>query len=300
MQHCSYLHIIAQPNKSYLMDFIFPIISTHAVFKDNDKLKRKLEESSSRSQGKALRDLCDRNDLLVAENRQLRERYAALASKVNGAEPPSSAAAGTSGRNGGMGDRVSSGATRSTAGSSTATPESPGAGNSSPVPPATASAQQQQPPPPPVANIPRVASRRRNSMLAGTGGGGFGGEESQPLSQPQPPLASAPRMPSSRRRNSMLGSGVREIPTSMLQAPPPEFGSDQNNRKDFGGLVGGPPGTITTQGRGEEEDPILGKTFSLNVASPSSVGGGGACGGIKSKAEMAKKKIGLRRASMFT
>ena len=39
----------------------------------------------------------------------------------------------------------------------------------------------------------------------------------------------------------MLGSGVREIPTSMLQAPPPEFGSDQNNRKDFGGLVGGPP-----------------------------------------------------------
>ena len=248
-----------------------------------------------------MRDLCDRNDLLVAENRQLRERYAALASKVKGAEPSSSA--GTS-RNGGIGDRVSSGATRSTAGSSTAMPESPGAGNSSPVPPATLSAQQQQspppPPPPPVASIPRVASRRRNSMLAGTGGGGFGGEESQPLSQPQPPLASAPRMPSSRRRNSMLGSGVREIPTSMLQAPPPEFSSDQNNRRDFGGLVGGPPGTITAHGRGEEEDPILGKTFSLNVASPSSVGGGGACGGIKSKAEMAKKKIGLRRASMFT
>ena len=92
----------------------------------------------------------------------------------------------------------------------------------------------------------------------------------------------------------------------MLQAPPPEFGSDQNNRKDFGGLVGGPPGTITAHGRGEEEDPILGKTFSLNVASPPSAagggggGGGGTSGGIKSKAEMAKKKIGLRRASMFT
>ena len=87
----------------------------------------------------------------------------------------------------------------------------------------------------------------------------------------------------------------------MLQAPPPEFGSDQNNRKDFGGLVGGPPGTITAQGRGEEEDPILGKTFSLNVASPpSAAAGGGGGGGIKSKAEMAKKKIGLRRASMFT
>ena len=86
---------------------------------------------------------------------------------------------------------------------------------------------------------------------------------------------------------------MREIPTSMLQAPPPEFGSDQNNRKDFGGLVGGPPGTITTH---EEEDPILGKTFSVSVASPSAA----AAGGLKSKAEMAKKKIGLRRASMFT
>ena len=272
----------------------------YAVFKDNDKLKRKLEESSSRSQGKALRDLCDRNDLLEAENRQLRERYAALASKVNGtaggAEPASSGR--TSGRNGGMGDRVSSGNTRSTAGSSTATPESPGAGTSSPVPPATASAQEQQTPSP-VANITRVASRRRNSLLAGTGGGGFGGEESQPPLQPQPPLAAVPRTASFRRRNSMLGSGVREIPTSMLQAPPPEFGSDQNNRKDFGGLVGGPSGTITYHGQNDEEDPILGKTVSLNVASPASAAGDGN-GGIKSKAEMAKKKIGLRRASMFT
>lgn len=273
----------------------------YAVFKDNDKLKRKLEERSSRSQGKALRDLCDRNDRLEAENHQLRERYAALASKMNGSASGGGAGVEpgtTSGRNGGLGDRVSSGATGSTAGSSTATPESPGAGpgpgNSSPVPP-TAAPQQQQPPPPPVAAIPRVASRRRNSMLAGTGGGGLSGDgPQQPLSQP--PVATVSRAASSRRRNSMLGSGVREIPTSMLQAPPPEFGSDQNNRKDFGGLVGGPPGTITTHGHGAEEDPILGKTFSVNVASPAAA----AAGGIKSKAEMAKKKIGLRRASMFT
>ena len=82
----------------------------------------------------------------------------------------------------------------------------------------------------------------------------------------------------------------------MLQAPPPEFSSDQNNRKDFGGLVGGPQGTIKTQ---EEEDPILGKTFSVNVPSSASAGGG-VSESIKSKAEMAKKKISRRRASMFT
>ena len=80
----------------------------------------------------------------------------------------------------------------------------------------------------------------------------------------------------------------------MLQAPPPEFSSDQNNRKDFGGLVGGPQGTIK-----QEEDPILGKTFSVTVASSTSAGGG-TSEGIKSKAEMVKQKISRRRASMFT
>jgi len=224
------------------------------LFKDNDQLKRKLEESSSRSQGKALRDLCDRNDRLEAENRQLRERYAALAVNANrGSEyAPNNTTTN------------SSSATRSTACSSS--PESPGL-DPSPVPPTQA----------PAPAIHRVASRRRNSSPP----------KRQSPTEPQqpPPIAALPRPASSRRRHSILGNGVREIPTSMLQAPPPEFDPDQHKHNGFGG-----------DGLREEDDPILGKTFSVNTGpSPSSM-----ADMAKDAESVTKKRTSRRRASMFT
>ena len=224
------------------------------LFKDNEQLKRKLEESSSRSQGKALRDLCDRNDRLDAENRQLRERYAALSVKANGGAEHAPNNTTT----------TSSSATRSTACSSS--PGSPGGRNSSPVPM----------PQMPVPAIQRVASRRRNSSPP---------KRQSPTEPQQPPIAALPRPASSRRRHSMLGNGVREIPTSMLQAPPPEFDPDQHKDRDFGG-----------DDLREEDDPILGKTFSVNTGpSPSSMSDM-----AKNVGSVAKKRISRRRASMFT
>ena len=224
------------------------------LFKDNDQLKRKLEESSSRSQGKALRDLCDRNDRLDAENRQLRERYAALAVKANGGSEYAPNNTTT----------TSSSATRSTACSSS--PGSPGL-DPSPVQPTQA----------PAPAIHRVASRRRNSSPP---------KRQSPIEPQQPPpIAALPRPASSRRRHSMLGNGVREIPTSMLQAPPPEFDPDQHKHNGFGG-----------DGLREEDDPILGKTFSVNTGpSPSSM-----ADMAKNAGSVTKKRISRRRASMFT
>ena len=225
------------------------------LFKDNNQLKRKLEESSSRSQGKALRDLCDRNDRLDAENRQLRERYAALAVKANGGSEYAPNNTRTT---------TSSSATRSTACSSS--PGSPGL-DPSPVQPTQA----------PAPAIHRVASRRRNSSPP----------KRQSPTEPQqpPPIAALPRPASSRRRHSILGNGVREIPTSMLQAPPPEFDPDQHKHNGFGG-----------DGLREEDDPILGKTFSVNTGpSPSSM-----ADMAKNAGSVTKKRISRRRASMFT
>ena len=225
------------------------------LFKDNDQLKRKLEESSSRSQGKALRDLCDRNDRLDAENRQLRERCAALAVKANGGSEYAPNNTRTT---------TSSSATRSTACSSS--PGSPGL-DPSPVPPTQA----------PAPAIHRVASRRRNSSPP----------KRQSPTEPQqpPPIAALPRPASSRRRHSILGNGVREIPTSMLQAPPPEFDPDQHKHNGFGG-----------DGLREEDDPFLGKTFSVNTGpSPSSM-----ADMAKNAGSVTKKRISRRRASMFT
>ena len=71
----------------------------------------------------------------------------------------------------------------------------------------------------------------------------------------------------------------------MLQAPPPEFDPDQHKANDFGG-----------DGVREEDDPILGKTFSVNTGpSPSSM-----ADMAKNAGSVAKKRISRRRASMFT
>ena len=185
------------------------------LFKDNEQLKRKLEESSSRSQGKALRDLCDRNDRLEAENRQLRERFAALADLANGGSEhmPNNAASAASRRR-----------------------------NSNPV--------------------EHTAFYRRNSNQS----------ESH-----QPPIAALPRPASSRRRHSMYGS-VREIPTGMLQAPPPEHDPDQHKERDF---------RCRGHSHGEEDDPILGKTFSVNT-------------GPSPLTTVPEKRVMRRRATMFT
>ena len=188
------------------------------LFKDNEQLKRKLEESTSRSQGKALRDLCDRNDRLDAENRQLRERFAALADLANGGS-----------------EHVSNNATPA---------------------------------------IQRVASRRRNSNPVEPVA--FHRRNSNPTESQQPPIATLPRTTSSHRRHSMYGS-VREIPTGMLQAPPPEYDPGQHKERDFADVMA----TVT-----EEDDPILGKTFSVAGPSPSTT--------------VPKKRIMRRRATMFT
>jgi len=202
------------------------------LFKDNEQLKRKLEESSSRSQGKALRDLCDRNDRLDAENRQLRERFAALADLANGgSEHVSNNAAPAI-------QRVAS-CRR----------------NSNPVEPVAFHRRNSNP-------VEPVAFHRRNS---------------NPTESQQPPIAALPRPASSRRRHSMYGS-VREIPTGMLQAPPPEYDPGQHKERDFADVMA----TVT-----EEDDPILGKTFSVGAGpSPSTT--------------VPKKRIMRRRATMFT
>lgn len=71
----------------------------------------------------------------------------------------------------------------------------------------------------------------------------------------------------------------------MLQAPPPEFDPDQHKHNGFGG-----------DGLREEDDPILGKTFSVNTGpSPSSM-----ADMAKNAGSVTKKRISRRRASMFT
>ena len=201
------------------------------LFKDNEQLKRKLEESSSRSQGKALRDLCDRNDRLEAENRQLRERFAALADLANGGS-----------------EHMPNNATSATSAASRRR-------NSNPVEPAAFHRRNSNP-------VEPVAFHRRNS---------------NPTESRQPPIAALPRPASSRRRHSMYGS-VREIPTGMLQAPPPEHDSDQHKKRDCG---------CHGHSHREEDDPILGKTFSVDTGSSPST-------------TVPKKRIMRRRATMFT
>ena len=202
------------------------------LFKDNEQLKRKLEESSSRSQGKALRDLCDRNDRLDAENRQLRERFAALADLANGGS-----------------EHVSNNATPAIHRVASRRR------NSNPVEPVALHRRNSNP-------VEPVAFHRRNS---------------NPTESQQPPIATLPRTTSSHRRHSMYGS-VREIPTGMLQAPPPEYDAGQHKERDFADVMA----TVT-----EEDDPILGKTFSVDARpSPSTT--------------VPKKRIMRRRATMFT